>query len=347
MVANALYSTLRSCSTLATGRGTDGHRLDAKRVMNQNRHVLPHPKKKWGVTNKMGFRLKDDESVSDGIRRITLAQIDRSLDQLQPKARNKQRAIHEARVCFKRIRAILRLIYGEVGPEVFNHENSVYRDAGRQLSAARDTVVVADTLEELVDQCNKYLDGTGIKILRKRLRRLRADQFGDGTQIMPQLTEDLRRARQRVLEWPINSDNFNAVGFGLRRVYKRGRRYYERTQVDGTVENFHEWRKQVKYLWYQIVVLNPVWPKPLDTLASEVGKLADYLSEDHDLAVLSERATNQAQSLAASSEIDKLVVLINHRRLQLQNKATSLGTRVFAEKPKTFVNRFAAYWHAW
>src|SRR5215813_106435 len=294
----------------------------------------------------MGFRLKDAESVPDGIRRITIAQIDLALDQLQPKTRNKQRAIHEARVCFKRIRALLRLIYGEIGPAIYKLENRVYRDAGRQLSAARDTVVVADTLEELVDQANRYLDEPGIKVLRKRLRRLRADQGGNGAQ-MPPLTEELRLARQRVEEWPLDNDRFGALGFGLKRVYKRGRRYYGITRVEGTVENFHEWRKQVKYLWYQMSVLNPVWPKPLGTLANELGKLADYLSEDHDLAVLKERAIHQSQMLIDTSEIDKLVVLINHRRLQLQNRATALGSRVFAEKPKTFVGRIEAYWHAW
>ena len=294
----------------------------------------------------MGFRLKDVESVPEGIRRITLDQIDRSLDQLQPKTRNKRRAIHELRVCFKRIRAVLRLIYGEIGPDIYRQENRAYRDAGRQLSAARDTAVVADTLEELVDQCNKYLDEPGIKVLRKRLRRLRADQLGD-TQILTRLGENLRLARQRVEEWPLNNDRFIALGFGLKRVYRRGRRYYGITRAEGTVENFHEWRKQVKYLWYQMSVLNPVWPKPLGTLANELGKLADYLSEDHDLAVLRERAINQSQMLIDTSEIDKLVVLINHRRLQLQNRAASLGTRVFAERPKNFVSRIEAYWLAW
>jgi len=295
----------------------------------------------------MGFQLKDAESVPDGIQRITLAQIDRSLDLLQPKIRNKQRAIHEARLCFKRIRAVLRLIYGEIGPDTYKFENTVYRDAGRQLSAARDTAVVADTLEGLVDQANKYLDEPGIKILRKRLRRLRAEQLGEGTQILPQLTEDLRLARQRLEEWPLNNDRFSALGVGLKRVYRRGRRYYAITRVDGSVENFHEWRKQVKYLWYQMSVLNPIWPKPLGTLANELGKLADYLSEDHDLAVLRERAVHHGQMLIDSSEIDKLVVLINHRRLQLQNRATSLGSRLYAEKPKTFVSRIETYWNAW
>jgi len=295
----------------------------------------------------MGFRLKDDESVPEGIRRIAHDQIDRSLDQLQPKTRNKQRAIHEARVCFKKIRAVLRLIYGELGPETYRDENTFYRDVGRQLSSARDTAVVADTLEELVDESHKYLDEPGIKLLRKRLRRLRADKLGNGNQMLPKLTDELKVALLRVEEWPIINDNFDALGFGLKKVYKRGHRFYARTRIEGSVENFHEWRKQVKYLLYQISVLNPIWPKPMDTMAGELKKIADYLSEDHDLAVLRERAVHQAETLPDSSDISKLVVLINHRRLQLQYKACLLGSRVFAEKPKAFASRLEAYWHAW
>jgi hypothetical protein len=87
--------------------------------------------------------------------------------------------------------------------------------------------------------------------------------------------------------------------------------------------------------------------KNLDTLARELGKLAEYLSEDHDLAVLKERAITHSEALVDSSEIYKLIVLLNHRRIQLQYKATSLGSRLFAEKPKAFVSRLEAYWYAW
>ena len=49
---------------------------------------------------------------------------------------------------------MLRLVYGELGGEIFKFENREYRDAGRLLSKARDTAVVAGTLEELVQHFN-------------------------------------------------------------------------------------------------------------------------------------------------------------------------------------------------
>ena len=295
----------------------------------------------------MGYRFKETEPVPDGIKRISLDQIDRARDRLSVKTRNRDRAVHEARVCFKKIRAVLRLVYRELGRHTFKLENREYRDAGRQLSKTRDTAVVAGTLEELVWHFNKELAHSDIKALRKRLRRSKAEQHSYRKQTLSDVAEALTSARERVATWPINNDGFSALRPGLKRVYKRGRTAFELARVERTTENLHEWRKQVKYLWYQVCVLNPMWPKPLDILADELSKLADYLSEDHDLALLSRTAIEQAQALGDPAEVEKLILLIDQRRILLQTKAVVLGVRIYAEKPKAFVNRMQAYWQAW
>ena len=294
----------------------------------------------------MGYRFKENESAPDGIKRISLEQIDRAHELLSLKTRNRDRAVHQARVSFKKIRAVLRLVYGELGPEIFKLENREYRDTGRALSKARDTAVVAGTLEELVRHFNKQLVDPDIKTLRKRLRRSKAEQHIDKKHIL-QVAEALSSARQRVETWPINNDGFSALRTGLQRVYKRGRASYDLARVERTTENLHEWRKQVKYLWYQVCILNPMWPKPLDVLAHELGKLADYLSEDHDLALLTRAAIEQSQALGDPGEVENLILVIDQRRIQLQTKAAALGARIYAEKPKTFGNRMQTYWEAW
>ena len=294
----------------------------------------------------MGYRFKENESTPDGIKRISLEQIDLAHERLSLKTRNRDRAVHEARVCFKKIRAVLRLVYGELGRDIFRLENREYRDAGRQLSKARVTAVVAGTLEELVRHFNKQLVEPDIKTLRKRLRRAKAEQHIDKKQTL-QVAEALSSARQRVETWPINKDGFSVLRAGLRRVDKRGRARFELARVARTTDNLHEWRKQVKYLWYQVCILNPMWPKPLDVLAHELSKLADYLSEDHDLALLSRTAIEQAQALGDPGEVEKLILLVDQRRILLQAKAAALGARIYAEKPKAFVNRMQAQWEAW
>ena len=295
----------------------------------------------------MGYRFKEAEPVPVGIKRITLDQIDRALDRLSAKTRNRDRAVHEARVCFKKIRAVLRLVYSELGRDIFKTENKEYRDLGRQLAQTRDTTVVAGTLEELVQDFNKELAHSDIKALRKRLRRSRAEYQSHRKQTLSEVAVRLSSARERVETWPIKNDGFSALRPGLRRVYKRGRSGFELASVERTTDNLHEWRKQVKYLWYQVCILNPMWPKPLDILAEELSKLADYLSEDHDLAMLSRSAIEQAPTLGDPAEVEKLILLIDQRRVLLQSKAAVLGARIYAEKPNAFVNRMQRYWQAW
>jgi CHAD domain-containing protein len=295
----------------------------------------------------MGYRLKETEPVPDGIKRISLEQIDRALDRLSVKTRNRDRAVHEARVCFKKIRSVLRLVYGELGRATFQLENREYQDLGRKLAKTRDTTVVAGTLEELVRDFNKELAQSDVKALRKRLRRSKADQQNYRKKTLSDVAEGLSSIRQRVETWPIKNDGFPALSTGLKRVYKRGRAGFELARLERTTENLHEWRKQVKYLWYQVCVLNPMWPQPLDILADELNKLADFLSEDHDLAMLSRTAIEQAQALGDPAEVEKLILLIDQRRILLQTKAAAVGARIYAEKPKSFVNRMQVYWETW
>jgi len=295
----------------------------------------------------MAYRLRDSEPLPDGIRRIVLEQIDRALERLKPKTRNKDRAIHEGRVCFKKVRSVLRLVSCEIGADLFRLENAEYRDMGRKLSVVRDTAVVAETLETLLQHSSRNFAGADLKSLRKRLGLSRVEQHVDRNEVLVQVADVLHSARNRVESWPLEGNNFSVLGTGLRRVYKQGLESFEAVRRSPSSEGFHQWRKQVKYLLYEINVLNPLWPKMLDVLARELSRLSDYLSEDHDLALLRERALEQSKALGDVTEIEGLVRLIDNRRARLEARATALGGRLYSEKPNAFRERFQSYWDVW
>ena len=54
---------------------------------------------------------------------------------------------------------------------------------------------------------------------------------------------------------------------GVKRVYRQGRKAFDQVKAEATVENLHEWRKQVKYLRHQLELLAPTWPKVVGELA--------------------------------------------------------------------------------
>ena len=109
---------------------------------------------------------------------------------------------------------------------------------------------------------------------------------------------------------------------------------------------FHEWRKQVKYLRYELAMLEPLWPALIDTMTDQAHQLTDYLGEDHDLTVLREIAVNPRGELPDRAS-EALLALIERRQDELRQKATRLGARLFEEKPKRFRARLGDYWRQW
>jgi CHAD domain-containing protein len=162
-----------------------------------------------------------------------------------------------------------------------------------------------------------------------------------------EITTAIRKARSRVDTWPIQHDGFSALGGGLRRAYKRGRDRLLDARARCSDENLHAWRKQVKYLWYQVRILRPCWSDILGELADSLHALSDTLGDDHDLAELRCVLSDPPYTGSDGSVSRFLTDLIDQRRAELQLAAWSLGQRLYAEKPAAFAARMAAYWRAW
>src|SRR6266850_1644487 len=105
----------------------------------------------------MSYRLKEGEGLNDGFKRIVLEQIDKALDNLKPTVRNKDEAIHDARVCIKKIRALLRLFRDALGDETYRAEDTAYRDAARALSKVRDSAALLEIVDKLIDHFSDQL----------------------------------------------------------------------------------------------------------------------------------------------------------------------------------------------
>jgi CHAD domain-containing protein len=295
----------------------------------------------------MSYRLEAHEAVPDGIRRVVLEQIDEALGQLQTTSGDQDEAIHDARVCLKKIRAVLRLVQGAIDADVFRQENACYRDAGRRLSAVRDAAAMLEAFDKLMDRFAAQLAADAFTEPRALLRRSSSARRIEKQNASSVVAKTISAARRRVEHWTIHDDGFSAVGPGLKRAYQQGRRSFANAYDQPSVENFHEWRKQVKCLWYQIRLLKLIWPPIMAKFADELKALGDCLSDDHDLAILRQRVLEQVEKSGDRTTIEALVALIDQRRGELQVAARHLGERVYVERPRAFVDRLHAYWQAW
>jgi CHAD domain-containing protein len=297
------------------------------------------------------FRLKDKESVPEGVARIAFGRIDHAVDELRGKtSSSRAEAVHEARKDMKKLRSLLRLVRGEIGDEVYRRENDGLRDAARQLSGVRDADVMLETHDSLVERRPKDIPSRTAGGLRKALvehRQALDGHRGGRKKARKEVVGVLEEARERVEEWPLESDGFEALEAGLRRAYRRGRRAYRTVLDDRSAENMHEWRKRVKDLWYHQNLLECAWPELMDPLADQTHELSNVLGDDHDLTVLREWVQAHPAAAGGSAGLEAYNAAVDARREELQQEAIALGGRLYAERPRAYVRRLGSYWHAW
>lgn len=296
----------------------------------------------------MSYTIDLNHSLSAEIRRIAEEGLDEVIGHLQNVDEDPNEAVHEARKGLKKLRATVRLVRDEVGRSTYKRENVCYRDAGRVLSDARDSFVQIETVQALHRHFDEQLADDAFDTVEERLKERHRAEMEETVQdedAIENVLDTLHAARARIEDWPIDSETFDALGDGLKRVYRRGRKAYKVARKETTAENLHEWRKRAKYLRYQVDMLQEIWPNLMVELEDTLHNLTDYLGDDHDLAVLQHLLVEHPE-LSSDETHEMLLGLIEQRRSELQQSAWPLGQRLYAEKPKAFVRRMAAYWDA-
>ncbi len=287
----------------------------------------------------MAYRLDIAEALADTVRACAREQVAGAIACLEGAGEDPVEAIHDARKHVKKLRALLRLARPALGAKAYRAEGARLRDVGRALSAARDADVLVATVEALAQRSAGRLPAERFEQL---LADLRADVEGrtDDAAVRAVALADLRDALERVGAWPLQGAGWDVACSGIARSYARGREAAAVARHEPSTEHLHEWRKRVKDLWYQERLLVAVWPPLLEAHGKQARALAELLGDEHDLAVLAEWIER-----SPAPAVDVLG-LVRERREQLCGQAQRLGRRLYAESPKAFGRRLAAYMHA-
>ena len=290
------------------------------------------------------FKLKKKESAKKGIRRVAHDRAEDAVGLLRDEEADPIEAVHEARKDLKKLRATLKLVRPLIGDKTYGRENARFRDAGRALSDVRDAQVRAQTIDALAKRFSDDPPPGGWWTLRALLVD---DASGNGAleSLREQVSDEIERGDQAIEDWPLGANGFDLLGPGLKRAYSRGRRRFRDARKDPSDERLHEWRKRSKDLWYHLRLVRRAWPEVMTTTADEAHELSDRLGDDHDLVVLT-ADLEDARPPLSHEQLEHLRKLIGKRRKELQGEAFAYGERLFAEKPKRFVERIERYWDA-
>ncbi|MBE0570627.1 MAG: CHAD domain-containing protein [Ignavibacteriaceae bacterium] len=298
----------------------------------------------------MSYLLENNETLSFGLKRITLELIDKSVFNLAKGNGSFNEDIHDTRKNFKKIRTVQRLIRSNIGEESFQIENSFYRDAGRTLSDLRDSTVLILTFDKLLKKSELEMSNFDFSVFKNFLiekhKTIRIAKSKKSA-VINSLSTDLLLARSRVFDWPLSGDDFKLIKKNLQKIYEQGRHYMYAVFSEAIKENVHEWRKRVKDLWYAMRILSNLWPEIMSPLVVLLGKLSDALGDANDLFLLKERIISNQSKFKDDQHTRELINFIDRRIIDLLREARSIGRKVYSEDSKYFVGRMQNYFEIW
>lgn len=281
----------------------------------------------------MDYRLHRNADPCSEMQRVLLEQNRSAQQLLEMWEEDPAGHVHEARLCFKRIRAALSTLRPRFG-YVYAVENRAYRDLARMLSYARDTSAMVEAANLLLERSGDTGLTQGLLILRNSLevraaRETTAALAGMGGSVdtvraeLPMLADRLECLPLKALRW-------KHVRTGVRSTVRRAQRNFLRLDPSAGPEQYHDWRKQVKLAYFQASLMSelmPRWSARNRTTLHDLGRL---LGDAQDLNVLSALIAAAPGDLGIDSHARELLQMAGHVQTMLQSQAAGLGQTLFA-----------------
>jgi CHAD domain-containing protein len=258
-------------------------------------------------------------------------------------------AVHGQRLLLKRARALLRLLRPALGTTQARRLESRLRTVARALSPARDQEVGKKLLQELATEANtdrqtavqevldRYVRITSTEIAparrtRSALKRAAAE--------LARLAPSLRRCTWKLRGWPV-------IEAGLRDAFRRARRRFRSASTLSRETAFHDWRRTVKTVQYQLGFLRPTSRAKLTLLIDNLDRLGSGLGAEHDLALLGIRLVKNARQLGPAHALAPVRAMVANRQQFHRKEALKQGRRLFARRPADFVESLHHAWKRW
>ena len=304
----------------------------------------------------MSYRLRHGESLGDNLSRICRKQIERAIAIASGEKKTNDTPVHEVRKCLKKARAASRLVRKEIGRGLFQEQDRALRNVARLTSEIRDAEVRLQTVQQF--QGIKRRRGRSNYAKLEGMLMLELENFMAAfaewqTQALPML----EKARANIECWPLDSFSCKQLRRAIQRSYKEARHSLRSAQENPTTENFHHFRTKAKRLWYELRIARPINPVVIKNLTDDLDALGNLLGRAHDLSFLGDRLRRDdrsrdgqirpRQQSAWEQEGHKLLALIEVSQGDLQRGAAELADHFFAERPRDFGERLAAWLKDW
>ena len=282
------------------------------------------------------FALKPGKSIRRELKRIARKELGRASERLLHDHRDDD-DVHESRKSVKKVEALARLLE-QIGFAPPRKNVKRLHATRRVLSRLRDADAIIETFDHLRSRFADRIPEHTSAMIRSRLTRrkskmTRRAQAGAGS--LARAGKTLRKIRRSVKRWAAPPIDLSELPRVLGRSFRASRKAMRRAQTRGQAQDFHDWRKRVKNLWYQLRLAERL-VSGLSTQIEEYRELETALGEEHNLVVLRTKLTRDRGLRRIKSQMDNLTAISTALQQELQRTAVVLGMRLHKISPKEF-----------
>ena len=282
-----------------------------------------------------------EHTLDSELRRVGNDLIDRALRHLR-RFGQPDRDVHESRKLMKKLRGLVRLTGKGTSADTRRAANRCWRDVARVLAPARESFVRMRTIETLRDRYGDLIEADAVTPVLLELDVAHQHLIAElaGSERLARAIDELASSREYLQRLALEPGR---PASGIEGTYRASAKRLRTARVTEDEEDFHEWRKPVKYLWYQHIMIGDAWPEMLGAWTGELHRLSNLLGDEHDLAdlevALDSPTLVEAIRGKARRQIHK--ALLKERRA-LRRDAVRLGSLLHADRPRCFRARLQA-----
>lgn len=244
-------------------------------------------------------------------------------------------SVHDTRTYIKKVDALLGMIPPPLRGKELKRTSGKLRDAARRLGPLRDAQVLLESIDRFPDHSAQTGEQIpGLHSLRGGYADMAKQRRINDLRRLPGVTRTLREAVKVLAAWKPDEPGKKELRQRVRKTYRRGRDLLGMARSEnGDAGVFHEWRKSVKRLWYQLRITSPFWPDKAKGLIASAGKIGELAGLERDLTLLLASLSTAPRCVA----VDRLGSLIAERLPSLRNQAMREGASFYSQKPSEFI----------
>jgi CHAD domain-containing protein len=295
----------------------------------------------------MSFRLRSTESIADGLRRLAREELRSISTHLDDAAPPRDDAIHEIRKSVKKTRALLQVVGADDGQGLAKSAKRL-RAINRRLSALRDADVMLETLHTLRNKDRGILNGRCSARVHRRLSSHKKSvmKAARRKETWRRVGQSVRKIRQDARQWKPKHRQFGSLAAGIRLAHQRGRTTMARARKRQRAADFHEWRKQIKALWYELRLLEGTGPR-IRRDVKALHRAEAWLGNEHDVEALCDELSKAVPQGESRIDLDRVRLVGDRYQCELRAKALTSTKRIYARAPREYGNSVRREWKRW